>query len=182
MNVSIPDCFMIAFAVGLMFGLVYEVIRIIRLILKFRIAVFICDIAFFILAAMVVCKLSEFLGNYIRLYTVLGFGAGIFTYIVTIGRLFNVLESAASVAWRRTLGKLFRKAGDFTKRSFTKISHKSDKLFVKIHDYWIKNKEKRFERLNLKGKMLYNNEGNSISSIGEDEKIHVIKAKVRKSS
>lgn len=171
---------MIAFAVGLIFGLVYEGIRVIRLILKFRIAVFVCDIAFFILAAAAVCKLSEFLGNYVRLYTVLGFGAGIFAYIVTIGRLFNVLESAASVAWRKTLGRLFHKIGAFAKRSFAKFSHRSNEFFVKIHDYWAKQQEKSSERLNLNSKMLYNNEGENIS-IGEDVKAHVINAKVRKS-
>ena len=172
---------MIAFAVGLIFGLVYEAIRIIRLILKFRIAVFVCDIAFFILAAMAVCRLSEFLGNYVRLYTVLGFGAGVFTYIVTIGRLFNVLESAASVAWRKTLGKLFHKIGTFIKGIFTKTSRKIKGFFVKIHNYWDEQEKKRRERLNLSDKMLYNNEGNNIT-IGEDEKAHVIKARVRKSS
>lgn len=181
MNVSIPDCFMIAFIAGFIFGFVYEAIRIVRLILKFRIAVFICDIAFFILAAMFVCKLSEFLGNYVRLYTVLGFGAGVFAYIVTIGRLFNILESAASVAWRQTLGKLINRIGDFFKKSFANITHKAKDIFVKIHDYWDKNEKKRLERLNLPGKMLYNNEGENIS-IGEDEKVHVIKARVKKSS
>lgn len=181
MNVSIPDCFMIAFAVGLIFGLVYEAIRIIRLILKFRIAVFVCDIAFFILAAMAVCKLSEFLGNYVRLYTVLGFGAGVFTYIVTIGRLFNVLESAASVAWRKTLGRLFHKIGAFFKGIFTKTSRKIEMFFVKIHNYLDEQEKKRRERLNLSDKMLYNSKGNNIT-IGEDEKAHVIKAKIRKSS
>lgn len=179
MSVSIPDCFMIAFTAGFIFGLVYEAIRIIRLILKFRIAVFICDIAFFILAAFAVCRLSEFLGNYIRLYTVLGFGTGVFTYIVTIGRLFNVLESAASVAWRRTLGRLFRKIGQNTKNFFAKIAHKTEALFGKIHEYWDKHEKNRKERLNLSDKMLYNNEGNNI--FGEDKKAHVIKAKVRKS-
>ena len=181
MNVSIPDCFMIAFAVGLIFGLVYEAIRIIRLILKFRIAVFVCDIAFFILAAMAVCKLSEFLGNYVRLYTVLGFGAGVFTYIVTIGRLFNVLESAASVAWRKTLGRLFHKIGTFFKGIFAKTSRKIEMFFVKIHNYLDEQEKKRRERLNLSDKMLYNSKGNNIT-IGEDEKAHVIKAKIRKSS
>ena len=172
---------MIAFAVGLIFGLVYEAIRIIRLIMKFRIAVFVCDIAFFILAAMAVCKLSEFLGNYVRLYTVLGFGAGIFTYIVTIGRLFNVLESAASVAWRRTIGRLFHKIGAFVKGTFAKISHKTKAFFVKVHNYFDEQGKKHREHLNLNGKMLYNNEGNNIT-IGEDEKAHVIKARIRKSS
>ena len=54
MSYSIPDCFMIAFAVGLVFGLVYEALRIVRLILRFGAAVFICDIAFFMLAAAAV--------------------------------------------------------------------------------------------------------------------------------
>ena len=181
MNVSIPDCFMIAFAAGLIFGLVYEAIRIIRLILKFRIAVFVCDIAFFILSAMAVCKLSEFLGNYVRLYTVLGFGAGIFTYIVTIGRLFNVLESAASVAWRRTLGRVFHKIRSFIKGTITKTSNKTKEFLGKFHNYLDEQEKKRRERLNLSNKMLYNNEGNNIT-IGEDEKAHVIKARIRKSS
>ena len=180
MTFSIPDCFMIAFAAGLIFGLVYEAIRIIRLILKFRIAVFICDIAFFILAAMAVCKLSEFLGNYVRLYTVLGFGAGVFAYIVTIGRLFNVLESAASVVWRKTLGKFFHKMGLDAKKMFGTISQKIDNVFVKTHDYMNKREKKRLKRLHLSNQMLYNNKGNV--TIGEGEKAHVIKAKIRKSS
>lgn len=180
MNVSIPDCFMIAFAAGLIFGLVYEAVRIVRLILRFRIAVFICDIVFFILAAMFVCKLSEFLGNYVRLYTVLGFGAGVFTYIVTIGRIFNVLESAASIAWRRTIGMAFNKCVRFLRKVSGKIRHKWQELFVKIHEYSGKTEKKRRERLHLSHKMVYNSMGNV--NIGEGEKAHVIKAKVRKSS
>lgn len=180
MNVSIPDCFMIAFVTGLIFGLVYEAIRIIRLILKFRIVVFVCDIAFFILAAMAVCKLSEFLGNYVRLYTVLGFGAGVFAYIVTIGRLFNVLESAASVAWRRTLGKLFHRIGVFVKKVLGNISQSFRAVFGKIHDYANKREKKRLEHLHLPDQMLYNNKRDM--TIGEGEKAHVIKAKIRKSS
>lgn len=179
MNVSIPDCFMIAFAAGLIFGLVYEAIRIVRLIVRFRIAVFLCDIVFFILAAMFVCKLSEFLGNYVRLYTVLGFGAGIFTYIVTIGRIFNVLESAASIAWRRTIGRVLRKCVSMSRNLVGKIHHKARESFVKIHEYSEKLEKRRLERLHLSQEMVYNNVGND--NIGEGEKAHVIQAKVRKS-
>lgn len=186
MNVSIPDCFMTAFAAGLIFGLVYEAIRIVRLILRFKSAVFICDVAFFILAAMLVCKLSEFLGNYVRLYTVLGFGAGVFAYIVTIGRVFNALESAASLAWRRTIGRAFRKCTGAVKKITGKVYHKIQWIFGKINEYF-KNREKnRRERLHLSHKIVYNNMGNenigAIGAIGEGEKAHVIKAQVRKSS
>ena len=108
MAYSIPDCFMIAFAAGLVFALVYEALRIIRVVFPFKVVTFICDIAFFVIAAGAVTKLSLSLGNYIRVYTVLGFGAGIFTYIATIGRLLNVLENAAAGAVRAAFSAVFR--------------------------------------------------------------------------
>lgn len=179
MNVSIPDCFMIAFLAGVLFGLVYELLRIVRLILRFRAVTFLCDITFFILAAFFVCKLSEFLGNFVRLYTILGFGAGVFTYIVTVGRLFNALEKAASMVWKRTLGRLFHKLGKFVKNIVGKISQKSHYTFGKIHKYSSNIAKKRIERLHLRSEKMYNIKGNVI--VGEGENPNVIKAKVRKS-
>lgn len=179
MNVSIPDCFMIAFLAGVLFGLVYELLRVIRLILRFSAVTFLCDIAFFILAAFFVCKLSEFLGSYVRLYTILGFGAGVFTYIVTLGRLFNALESAASIVWKRTLGRLFHKIGSCARKTAGKISQKSCSAFGKIHKYSSNIAKKRLEHLHLRNKKMYNKKGNVI--VGEGENPNVIKAKVRKS-
>ena len=46
--------------------------------------IFVCDVLFFILAAGLVFRLSMVLGNYVRVYTIMGFGAGVFAYIVTI--------------------------------------------------------------------------------------------------
>lgn len=181
MNVSIPDCFMTAFIAGLIFGLVYEALRIVRLILNFRAAVFACDVVFFILAAMFVCKLSEFLGNYVRLYTVLGFGAGVFSYIVTLGRLFNVLESAACIAWRKTLGRLFYKIGALFGKIIHKFSGEFRRAFVKIAQYSDKMAKKRLERLHLQDEKMYNNNIDTDKN-GEGIKAHVIKATVRKSS
>ncbi len=177
MNVSIPDCFMIAFFVGLVFGLVYEVLRIIRLILRFKAAVFVCDIVFFILAAGVVVKLSSFLGNYVRIYTVLGFGAGVFTYIVTVGRLLNLMESAASTAWRMTIGKLLKKIGSFSKKSFVKIKQKVKAGFVKISKYFSNLPENRLKHLKSNNKKVYNNK--RLDKIGEGGN-NVIKADVRR--
>ena len=96
MAYSIPDCFMIAFAAGLIFAVVYEILRIIRIMFPFQVVTFVCDIVFFVIAAGAVTKLSLSLGNYIRIYTVLGFGAGIFTYITTLGRLLNIVENAVA--------------------------------------------------------------------------------------
>ena len=109
MAYSIPDCFMIAFAAGLIFAVVYELLRIIRVMFPFQVMTFVCDIVFFVIAAGAVTKLSLSLGNYIRIYTVLGFGAGIFTYITTLGRFLNIVENAVAGAVRSVGGfPLFR--------------------------------------------------------------------------
>lgn len=177
MNVSIPDCFMIAFFVGLVFGLVYEVLRIIRLILRFKVAVFVCDVFFFVLAAFIVIRLSAALGNFVRIYTIIGFGAGVFAYIVTVGRLLNLIESAASVAWRLTIWKLLKKISAFLKKSFVGISQKVKFGFVKVSKYFSKQPEKRFKHLKSTGKKVYNNK--RLDKIGEGEN-NVIKASVRR--
>lgn len=180
MGYSIPDCFMIAFAVGLAFGLVYEALRIVRLILRFGAAVFVCDIAFFMLAAQAVFKLSQSLGNYVRIYTVLGFGAGVFAYIVTVGRILNLAESAASIAWRKTIGRLIHKIGNNAQKTFGTIAQKSKALFGKISEYLGNVQENQIKRLQSRHKTLYNKK--RLDKMGESEEVHVIKATVKRSS
>lgn len=177
MSVSIPDCFMIAFFVGLVFGLVYEVLRIIRLILRFKAAVFVCDIAFFVLAAFVVIKLSVSLGNFVRMYTIFGFGAGVFTYIVTIGRLLNLIESAASVAWRLTIGKLLKKIGGFMRKVFVGITQKAKSGFVRVSKYFAEQPKIPSKHLKSTSEKVYNKR--RLDKIGEGEN-NVIKASVRR--
>ena len=178
MYVSIPDCFMIAFVVGLIFGLVYEALRIIRLILRFKAAVFLCDVLFFVLAAFGVMMLSKSLGNYVRLYTVLGFGAGVFTYIVTIGRLLNLAESAASIAWRRTIGRASRMVFQSAKNGVGKIRQKTELTIGKISKDLQQRKENRRRGLKSTSETLYNK--TRLQKMGEGE--NVIKAKITRSS
>lgn len=177
---SIPDCFMIAFAAGLLFGLVYEALRIIRLILRFKAATFVCDVVFFALSAWAVCTLSKSLGNYIRVYTVLGFGAGVFTYIVTIGRLLNLAESAASVVWRKTIGRFVRYIGKSCKKAIGKIAQLSKDNLLKITKYIADKQENAEKHLHLHRERVYNKYISEKS--GESEKSHVIKAKITRSS
>lgn len=179
MGYSISDCFMTAFVVGLAFGLVYEALRIVRLILRFKAAVFVCDIAFFFLAALAVFKLSRSLGNYVRVYTVLGFGAGVFAYIVTLGRILNLAESAASVAWRKTIGRLIRKFGDFGKKLFVGIAQNSRSAFGKFSEYLDGARENSVKLLQSRHKTLYNKR--RLDKNGEGEEVHVIKATVKRS-
>lgn len=180
MTYSISDCFMIAFAVGFAFGLVYEALRIVRLILRFKAAVFVCDVAFFILSALAVFRLSESLGSYVRIYTVLGFGAGVFAYIVTVGRLLNLAESAASIAWRKTIGRLLHNIGKGSQKLFGIIAQKSKTEFGNISKHLYNARENYSKRLQSKTKKLYNKE--RLEKIGESEKVHVIVAKITRSS
>ena len=179
MTFSIPDCFMIAFISGALFGLVYEIFRIVRLVFRFRPVIFICDVLFFMLAAIAVLKLSEYLGNYVRIYTVLGFGAGVFTYIVTIGRLLNLLESAASVVWRKTLGRLFHAICNSMHKLFGIIAQKAKGVFVKISKDFNNKRKNHHEPLQSQGKKVYNS--NDINKIGGSENRNVIKATIRRS-
>lgn len=180
MTYSISDCFMIAFAVGFAFGLVYEALRIVRLILRFKAAVFISDVTFFILSAFAVFRLSESLGSYVRIYTVLGFGAGVFAYIVTIGRLLNLAESAASIAWRKTIGKLIHNIGKGLRKLFGIIAQKLKAEFGNISKHLENTREKCSKRLQSKAKKLYNKE--RLEKTGGSEEIHVITAKITRSS
>lgn len=179
MNVSIADCFAIAFTAGFLFGLVYEFLRIIRLIFQFKPAVFICDILFFVASAFAVIVISENLGNYVRIYTVLGFGAGVFAYIVTVGRILNIIENAMAEVWRKTLGRLFNKTRSILANFIGKIAHKAKAQFVKISEIARNNGKKLFNGLNLRRNIVYNNKGSE--NIGEGGNKNVIKAVVKRS-
>lgn len=179
MSYSIPDCFMIAFAAGLVFGLVYEVLRVVRVVFPFRVITFLCDIAFFVIAAGAVLKLSLSLGNYIRIYTVLGFGAGVFAYITTLGRLLNILENAVAGAVRSALSAFFRFWGRIFGKLFRAIAHLWSCLFGKINKIYLDAEKKLRQPLKNKVKMVYNKGSHKVLP-GGSETGHVIQATVRR--
>lgn len=178
---SIPDCFMTAFVAGLVFALVYEALRIIRILLPFRTVTFVCDILFFLLAAAAVTRISLLLGNYIRGYTVLGFGAGIFTYITTAGRLINKLENAIAETVRAMLKAFFSALSRVMRSCFSFIAHKLSDGFGKIHKKSVNTLKKMLKPLKNKPKMVYN-KINCNKNKGRSETGHVIQAKVRRSN
>lgn len=178
---SIPDCFMTAFAAGLVFALVYEALRIVRILLPFRAVTFVCDIVFFLLAAAAVTKLSLTLGNYIRGYTVLGFGAGVFTYITTLGRVINRLENAVADAVRAVLSAFFRAIGRALRSGFGFIAHKLSSVFGQIHKISQNALEKLRKPLKNKPQLVYNKRDHNIDN-ERSESGNVIHAKVKRSS
>lgn len=178
MNYSVPDCFMISLVCGFLFGAVYEALRVIRLILKFRAAVFVCDVIFFFLAALAVEALCPVLGSYVRSCTVLGFASGVFAYIVTIGRILNLLESAAAEAWRLTIGRFIRFISGKLKSSFGAFAHKMRAEISNVYNFSLKIGKKPLGYLKSHHKKVYNN---SNSNNKGSETSHVIKAQVRRS-
>lgn len=181
MAYSITDCFMISFAAGLVFAVVYEALRVVRVVLPFRAVIFLCDVLFFVLAAFAVTKISVSLGNHIRIYTVLGFGAGIFTYITTVGRLLNIAENAVSGAVRRVLSAFFRKIGSGLSKIFGAIVHTSKDTFGKINKIRSSAMQKLHKPLQKSTSLLYNIKRHKASN-GGSESGHVIKAKVTRSN
>lgn len=179
MQYSIPDCFFISLLLGLAFGLVYEALRIVRLILRHKAVTFLCDVVFFVLAAMAVFEISLVMGNHIRLYTLLGFGAGVFAYIATVGRLMNVMESAAAVCWRRTLGRFFRFIGRKIRDFFGAFAHIAGSHLDKINNFLLLNFKKAQGYLKKSGKKLYNKEDSNVIAEGSGNK-NVIRATVKR--
>ncbi len=170
---------MIAFAAGLVFSVVYEALRLVRVVFPFRVVTFLCDIAFFVIAAGAVLKLSVSLGNYVRIYTVLGFGAGVFTYITTLGRLLNVLENAVAGAVRSALSAFSRFLGRFFGKFFGAIAHLWADLFGKINKICLNAEKKLRQPLKNKVKMVYNKESHK-DCVKGSESGHVIQAQIRR--
>ena len=181
MNYSITDCFMTAYFTGLAFALLYEVLRLLRLLVPVRAVTFVCDILFFLAAAEVVTLLSLTLGNYIRGFTVLGFGAGVFTYLTTVGRILNRLENAVVGAMRVALSALFGGIAKVFRRCFGAIAHRLSGLFGRIHNFSVNTRKKLCKPLKKRVKMVYNKESRTDDN-GGSESGHVIKAKVRRST
>lgn len=173
---SILECFMLGFLLGAFYGIVYEALRIVRLILRFDAAVIMCDIAFFVLAAQGVFKLSLILGNYVRIYTVLGFAAGVFAYITTIGRVFNAIETAMAILWRKTLGKIINAFIAIIKKSFGAFAQFGSNCFRKVADFLLGIEKNAFRLLHSHSKKLYNKESLMRGSVNAN----VIKARVEK--
>lgn len=169
---------MAGLALGLLFGLVYEILRIIRLLIPFKAVTFICDILFFYLSAQAITALSLSLGSYIRFYTVLGFGCGVFSYINTIGRLLNFLENKLIGGIRSALLKFFGKIGKLFGSVFVLIAHKTTQLFRGVHKVFQKRLKKAAKLLKKEPVMVYNKESHKHNMKGSAG--NVIKANVKR--
>lgn len=160
MGYSIIDCTMISLICGAAFGIVYEALRITRRVLPFTAVTFICDILFFIAAAFAVLKLSLYLGNYVRAYTILGFGFGVFAYIQTVGRLISAAERGIILLIKNTVGRLILKIAHLTARIIGAFAHNIAKRFGKIYDFFVMRKKNAVSLLQKQHEKMYNSKRN----------------------
>ncbi len=174
---------MLAFYCGVIFGLVYEAFRLFRRIFPFKSVTFICDVLFFILAAFAVLNISLFLGNYVRIYTIIGFGAGVFAYIQTLGRLVSMLELLFGSIIKGVMANLFKMIAI----PFRAFVHKITSHFGKINDFLIKRAKKALSLLQFRHQKLYNSKRNITTSIDDNKNgenfggKYVIHAKINRS-
>ncbi len=182
MEFSILDCFMISFVCGLFFGIVYELFRFIRRLFDFRAVVFICDVAFCIAAGFFVFQLSMYLGNYIRLYTLLGFGTGLFAYINTVGRLAAMLENALAKVVSAIFGKVSAAVTSILKSTIGAFAHNASAAFSRFNKNSKRSKKIASTLLQFEDETVYNVKRNIVQSGENIGGKYVIKAKIRRSS
>lgn len=180
MEYGILDCYMISFVCGIFFGGVYEVFRLLRRIFPLRVVIFICDVLFFTLAGFFVFELSLFLGNYIRSYTLLGFGCGLFAYINTLGRLISALETVIVRALSYAFGSVASVVTSLLHKFIGLFAHNASATFGRFHDFCSRCLKSVISLLHFDTKRVYNVKRNILNtgeSIGGN---NVIKAKIRR--
>lgn len=182
MEFGILDCFMISLVCGAVFGLVYEFFRIIRRLFPFGIVIMICDICFFVAAGLFVFELSMYLGNYVRLYTLLGFGTGIFAYIQTVGRLISLFETALIQLVRSTVGVFVSHIFGLFSKVIGAFAHKVSGVFGRFYDFLKSAKKSSSSLLHFNSKRVYNVKRNIITSGENIGGNNVIQVKIRRDS
>ncbi len=182
MEFGILDCFMISFVCGFAFGVIYELFRLIRKLIDIKVVVFICDVGFFIVAGFFLFEISMYLGNYVRMYTILGFGCGLFAYIQTVGRLISAVENAV-VGVFSAIGS---KIAAYIKAVFDKVigafAHNVSAAFRRFSKISEGRKKSASSLLHFRGKRVYNVKRDKVNTGENIGGSHVIKAKVRRSS
>lgn len=157
MKYGVLDCFMAALLLGLASGPVYEALRIIRLIFRRKLCTFICDAAFFVYSAFAVTRFSLMLGDYVRYYIVLGFFAGVFCYITTVGRIANGIEQGFAIIFRKTVGRFVKFLKRKIRQGIGAFAQFVKSLFGTISDFFAKQSKSIKRHLISKRQLVYNN-------------------------
>ncbi len=170
-------------AAGAVFGLCYELLRLLRMIFRHPTAlVFIEDTLFFAACGLVSFIIALWVGiGYFRVYYIAFEAVGAALYFLTLGRLINYCLRQAVNTAKKLLRFVYRKIKPKAIVLFMPFVRKIKVLFSNIAEFCtgsIFNHKKHLKRTD---EMLYNNNIHSIENSGERGGASgVIKAKIRK--
>lgn len=135
--------FVIALAVGIAMGVIYEAFRLIRLISpKGKMLCFVCDVLFMSLASLISFVLTVVINTgIIRWYILLGEVVGFFVYMRTIGRVSGALFRLIRKLILKILWVIFTPLR-LIKRLIVKIFSKLAKKIKKIVKTLLKNRKR----------------------------------------
>lgn len=127
------ETFLYALLLGFVLGLVYEVFRILRMVLPWgSVLVAIQDILYWIGAgAVTFLFFMRFTSGMIRGYVLLGEGLGLLLYFLTLGRLIHALTAAIIDLVARFLRLLYRLFIVPVRKFFGFLGRKSGKIYKK---------------------------------------------------
>lgn len=166
------------FISGIFFGLFYELLRFLRLLIKHNaVAVFIEDIFFFAVCAFVSFVISMSVGiGYFRIYYIVFEVLGAFLYFVTVGRFINKLLKKVVRVIKKFIYAIYKEIKPKIAAVFVIIAAKTKLLFGKIAENMPKVEFYHKKALKTTDKMVYNNKV-PLSEGGEGS---VIKAQIKK--
>lgn len=143
--------FMLSFLVGLVFGAVYDVLRIVRIVKKHhKTVVFIEDFAFIVFCAFWYFLFSTDLARgQIRLFVLIGMFIGFAVYLLTVGSITTRFASAIRMVYEKIESWIKRKI-------FTPIYTNIKKKIVQNYISFKKRIKSRKKNLKVRENVVYN--------------------------
>ena len=143
--------FMLSFLVGLVFGAVYDVLRVFRIVKKHhKTVIFIEDFAFIIFCAFWYFVFSTDLARgQIRLFILLGMFIGFIVYLLTVGSITTRFASTIRAVYEKIEGWLKRKI-------FTPIYTNIKNKIVQYYSSFKKRIKSRKKSLKVGKNVVYN--------------------------
>lgn len=173
-------CFL---AAGAVFGLLYEALRFLRMLIKHHAAVvFIEDTLFFVLCGFVSFIIALWVGmGYFRIYYIAFEVLGASLYFLTVGRLLNSLLRLATNALKKFFYTIYKKIKPKAAALFVPFTKKIKSWFGYIAEKVRTPVFNSKKHLKNREEMLYNNKVHSAVQLNKGgENGGVIKAQIRK--
>ncbi len=147
--------FLLSFLIGLVFGAVYDVLRIIRIVKKHhKYVIFVEDFAFVVFCAFWYFLFStELARGQIRLFILIGMFIGFIVYLLTVGSLTNRVATSIRTVYEKIEGWLKRKI-------FTPIYTKLKNKIVQIYLSFRKSIKSKKKGLKVGKNVVYNKNNN----------------------